>query len=97
MAARPVLTDWTFARPAVGGQDRRQPCRMSIVDRSHTRVITLEEGPVGGELRSHPSVLRGHLQQLASDRSPIRLQLQLSTCRLSGRFRSCGRYRLRRS
>src|SRR3989442_14813557 len=68
---RTLFADARATGPAMGVDQRRQASRMTLMQRFHARMVTLEERPVAGQVLEQRAVAAGHLEQLCTDGVPV--------------------------
>src|SRR5256885_10639644 len=68
---RTLFADARATGPAMGVDEGCQASRMTLMQRFHTRMVTLEERPVAGQVLEQREVAAGHLEQLCTDGVPV--------------------------
>src|SRR5207253_3579691 len=68
---RTLFADARATGPAMGVDQRRQASGMTLMQRFHARMVTLEERPVAGQVLEQREVAAAHLEQLRTDGVPV--------------------------
>src|SRR2546422_4543757 len=61
---RTLFADARATGPAMGVDEGCQASRMTLMQRFHARMVTLEERPVAGQVLEQREVAAAHLEQL---------------------------------